>query len=93
MSASIASGEAKEKAGHRTRSASRLSLVERERGIEPPYSAWEADVLPLNYSRTDSVFECFAILSHFHVECKRKMTETENFFFDAVLQKSSIYFT
>ena len=22
------------------------------RGIEPPYSAWEADVLPLNYIRT-----------------------------------------
>ena len=21
------------------------------RGIEPPYSAWEADVLPLNYTR------------------------------------------
>ena len=30
--APIASGEAKEKARHRTRSASRLSLVERERG-------------------------------------------------------------
>ena len=25
---------------------------ERMRGIEPPYSAWEADVLPLNYIRT-----------------------------------------
>jgi tellurite methyltransferase len=25
--------------------------VERVRGIEPPYSAWEADVLPLNYTR------------------------------------------
>jgi hypothetical protein len=25
--------------------------VERMRGIEPPYSAWEADVLPLNYIR------------------------------------------
>jgi hypothetical protein len=24
---------------------------ERMRGIEPPYSAWEADVLPLNYIR------------------------------------------
>lgn len=23
--------------------------LERVRGIEPPYSAWEADVLPLNY--------------------------------------------
>ncbi|MEY2957550.1 MAG: hypothetical protein RLZZ01_118 [Actinomycetota bacterium] len=25
--------------------------TERMRGIEPPYSAWEADVLPLNYIR------------------------------------------
>ena len=25
--------------------------MERKRGIEPPNSAWEADVLPLNYSR------------------------------------------
>ncbi len=25
--------------------------VERVRGIEPPLSAWEADVLPLNYTR------------------------------------------
>jgi hypothetical protein len=25
--------------------------LERVRGIEPPYSAWEADVLPLNYTR------------------------------------------
>lgn len=26
-------------------------ILERVRGIEPPYSAWEADVLPLNYTR------------------------------------------
>ena len=26
-------------------------LAERVRGIEPPFSAWEADVLPLNYTR------------------------------------------
>ena len=26
-------------------------FFERMRGIEPPYSAWEADVLPLNYIR------------------------------------------
>ncbi len=25
--------------------------VERVRGIEPPYLAWEANVLPLNYTR------------------------------------------
>ena len=27
------------------------SRVERAKGIEPSYSAWEADVLPLNYAR------------------------------------------
>jgi hypothetical protein len=27
------------------------SLVERVTGIEPALSAWEADVLPLNYTR------------------------------------------
>ena len=32
------------------------ACVERMRGIEPPYSAWEADVLPLNYIRRD--FDC-----------------------------------
>ena len=26
---------------------------ERVRGIEPPYPAWEAGVLPLNYTRLD----------------------------------------
>ena len=29
--------------------------LERVRGIEPPYSAWEADVLPLNYTRARGV--------------------------------------
>ncbi|MFM1751759.1 MAG: hypothetical protein RL119_721, partial [Actinomycetota bacterium] len=27
--------------------------VERVTGIEPAFSAWEADVLPLNYTRRD----------------------------------------
>jgi hypothetical protein len=27
--------------------------VERVTGIEPAFSAWEADVLPLNYTRED----------------------------------------
>jgi hypothetical protein len=26
--------------------------MERVKGIEPSYSAWKADVLPLNYTRT-----------------------------------------
>ena len=25
--------------------------MERARGIEPPYEAWEAPILPLNYAR------------------------------------------
>lgn len=29
-----------------------LRALERVRGIEPPLSAWEADVLPLNYTRS-----------------------------------------
>jgi hypothetical protein len=28
-------------------------VVERMTGIEPAYSAWEADVLPLNYIRSE----------------------------------------
>ncbi len=28
------------------------NILERVKGIEPSYSAWEADVLPLNYTRT-----------------------------------------
>jgi hypothetical protein len=28
-------------------------VMERMTGIEPAYSAWEADVLPLNYIRSD----------------------------------------
>jgi hypothetical protein len=28
-----------------------VSIVERVTGIEPALSAWEADVLPLNYTR------------------------------------------
>jgi hypothetical protein len=30
---------------------SRPGCVERVTGIEPAFSAWEADVLPLNYTR------------------------------------------
>ena len=33
-----------------TRIAPRLSLVEQATGIEPATSAWEANVLPLNYA-------------------------------------------
>ena len=30
-------------------------LVERVMGIEPTFSAWEADVLPLNYTRSEII--------------------------------------
>ena len=33
-----------------------ISELERVKGIEPSYSAWEADVLPLNYTRTKLTF-------------------------------------
>jgi hypothetical protein len=40
------------RAGHRRVRRGGLDLcVERVRRIELPYSAWEADVLPLNYTR------------------------------------------
>lgn len=29
--------------------------LERAKGIEPSYSAWEADVLPLNYARINPI--------------------------------------
>ena len=31
--------------------------LERVTGIEPAFSAWEADVLPLNYTRGDAVHD------------------------------------
>ena len=38
--------------------------VERVMGIEPTFSAWEADVLPLNYTRMDEQeFYCIATAS------------------------------
>src|SRR4051795_5383308 len=37
------------------RPVSRAGAGERVRGIEPPLSAWEADVLPLNYTRSDTL--------------------------------------
>ena len=30
-----------------------LSFLERVKGIEPSYPAWEADVLPMNYTRME----------------------------------------
>ena len=33
-----------------------LKLLERVKGIEPSYAAWEAAVLPLNYTRLGALF-------------------------------------
>ena len=38
-----------------------MPFMERAKGIEPPYSAWEADVLPLNYAR---IFHNVNIIPH-----------------------------
>ena len=38
--------------------------VERVRGIEPPLSAWEADVLPLNYTRASPAHSALPGLGH-----------------------------
>ena len=34
-------------------------IVERVKGIEPSYAAWEAAVLPLNYTRNFNDLICF----------------------------------
>ena len=35
--------------------------VERVTGIEPAFSAWEADVLPLNYTRAGDVIVAWGV--------------------------------
>ena len=35
-----------------------IDAVERVKGIEPSYEAWEAAVLPLNYTRISGRAEC-----------------------------------
>jgi hypothetical protein len=42
------------------RKASNTALgVERVKGIEPSYAAWEAAVLPLNYTRSGAILRQF----------------------------------
>ena len=44
---------------------SRLIELERVKGIEPSYEAWEAAVLPLNYTRMDGFdFKAINLLSN-----------------------------
>ena len=45
-------------------------VSERVRGIEPPYAAWEAAVLPLNYTREEIFDFRFAI-----ADCNRNKWE------------------
>ena len=47
-----------------------LILLERMTGIEPAYSAWEADILPLNYTR-----KFFYIILEHNRNCKRNLTD------------------
>ena len=37
-----------------------IKEVERVKGIEPSYEAWEAAVLPLNYTRATRILRGFA---------------------------------
>ena len=46
----------------------RIIHMERARRIELPYSAWEADVLPLNYARN-----CYFIIHH--SRCRHKAND------------------
>src|SRR5436190_2900039 len=40
------------------RPAKNRQAVERAKGIEPSYAAWEAAVLPLNYARAGATIRC-----------------------------------
>ena len=55
----------------------RCSDLEQVRGIEPPCSAWEADILPLNY--TCMGFSLYNI-PQLGVQCKGKSRLTKSFF-------------
>jgi hypothetical protein len=39
-----------------------LKFLERAKGIEPSYAAWEAAVLPLNYARKADVSCIFGVM-------------------------------
>jgi hypothetical protein len=47
-----------------TTTLTRCIVLERMTGIEPALSAWEADVLPLNYIRLTRHFVRLCLLSH-----------------------------
>ena len=53
-------------------------IVERVKGIEPSYEAWEASVLPLNYARDIKGFGRFSDLDIFYyplfraIDCRNR---------------------
>ena len=51
--------------------------MEQVKGIEPSCSAWEADILPLNYT---CMFQSFYTIPHPGAECKGKSGAEGNFF-------------
>ena len=48
----------------------KLSTMEQVKGIEPSYSAWEADVLPLNYT---CMAQGLKIITPSREDCKHKI--------------------
>ena len=46
---------------------SKVFILERMKGIEPSYPAWEAGVLPLNYIRIRSCARAISATEHRHV--------------------------
>ena len=64
-------------------------MLERARGIEPPYAAWEAAILPMNYARkryagpwrygSKAVLpdETAVIITRFGDICKTKFTDKQ----------------
>ena len=53
----------------------RAKKMERERGIEPPWPAWKAGVLPLNYTRSegDIIYrKVLSTISNIGIGVKRK---------------------
>ena len=54
------------------------SFMERIKGVEPSCSAWEADVLPMNYTRESVVFD---IIADRNENCNKNFVRRENFLF------------
>ena len=66
-----------------------LSFLEQVKGVEPSYLAWEASVLPMNYT-CDS--DDFASITHLGGKCKQKIarpTPNREFFVQPATVASS----